>query len=119
MKWIAAILLTLGHLGPWGPVIFVLLYVVSAVTLAPSFFLTVAAGAVFGVWRGSILVFIGAAAGASAAYYVALRLAGSRMLAWLDREPRVAIVRAAVAENSLWVQFLLRLSPAVPFNLLN
>ena len=49
-----------------GPCSFILLYVAAAVTLAPAFFLTVAAGAMFGVWRGSLIVFIGASLGASA-----------------------------------------------------
>ena len=35
------------------------LYIAAAVTLAPAFFLSVAGGAVFGVWQGSLLVFVG------------------------------------------------------------
>ena len=119
MSWISGLLLRLAGIGPWGPVLFVLLYIVSAVTLAPSFLLTVAAGAVYGVAKGSVLVFIGGVLGASAAYWVSLRLAGSRLLRWLDKEPRVEVVRAAVAHEGVWVQFLLRLSPLVPYNLLN
>ncbi len=119
MNWVSAILLRLAGIGPWGPVLFVLLYIVSAVTLAPSFLLTVAAGAIFGVWKGSLLVFTGGVLGASAAYWVAVRLAGTRLLRRFDREPKVALVRASVAHEGVWVQFLLRLSPLVPYNLLN
>jgi uncharacterized membrane protein YdjX (TVP38/TMEM64 family) len=119
MTWLAALLQRLSSLGPWGAALFVLLYILSAVTLAPSFLLTVAAGAIYGVWTGSLLVFIGAVLGASVAFVIARRLAGTRLLGWLDREPRVAIVRQAVAQEGPWVQFLLRLSPLVPFNLLN
>ena len=67
MNGLAGVLLRLAHLGAWGPVLFVLLYIVSAVALVPSFLLTVAAGALFGVWRGSIIVFVGAVLGACAA----------------------------------------------------
>ena len=119
MQWLSALLLRLGALGPWGVLLFVVLYILSAITLAPSFLLTVAAGAIYGVWAGSVLVFVSAALGASAAYVIARWLAGSRLLAWLDREPRVMVVRQAVAHEGAWVQFLLRLSPVVPFNLLN
>ena len=118
-EWLAAVVTRLAQLGPWAPVLFVLLYVVSAVTLAPSFLLTVAAGAMFGVWRGSLLVFVGAVLGASAAYAVSVRLTRLPFLAWLDRDPRVMVVRRAVAGEGARVQFLLRLSPLVPFNLLN
>jgi uncharacterized membrane protein YdjX (TVP38/TMEM64 family) len=119
MDWLAAVVVRLAELGPLAPILFVLLYIVSAVTLAPSFLLTVAAGALFGVWRGTVLVFIGAVLGASAAYAVSLRLTRLPLLAWLDRDPRVIIVRQAVAGEGARVQFLLRLSPIVPFNLLN
>lgn len=120
MDWLAAVVLRLAELGPWAPFIFILLYIAAALTpFAPAFFLTVAAGALFGVWRGTVFVFIGASLGASAAYAVSVRLTRLSFLSWLDRDPRVIIVRQAVAGEGAWVQFLLRLSPLVPYNLLN
>ena len=88
-------------------------------TLAPAFLLTFAAGAVFGLWRGTLLVYVGAVLGASAVYALAAPLARSRVLGWIDRDPRVAAVRRAVVKDSAWIMFLLRLSPLVPYNLLN
>jgi uncharacterized membrane protein YdjX (TVP38/TMEM64 family) len=119
MDWLAPVLLKLSELGPWGPVFFVLLYVAAAVTLAPAFLLTVAAGAMFGVWRGSVVVFIGASLGASAVYVLGSRMSRSRLMARFTRDRRVAAVRDAVAGQGAWVMFLLRLSPLVPFNVLN
>lgn len=98
---------------------FVAAYVVATVTLAPAFLLSMAAGAVFGLWRGTLLVFAGAVLGASAVFAIASPLSRSRLLRRLDRDPRVAAVRRAVAGEGAWVMFLLRLSPAVPFVLLN
>ena len=71
MSWLAAMLLRVGELGLWGVLLFVLLYVAAAVTLAPAFVLSVAAGALFGVWKGSVLVLVSATLGATAAYGVA------------------------------------------------
>ena len=119
MSWLAALLLRVGELGPWGPVLFALLYILFAVTMAPAFLLTVSAGALFGVWRGSALVFVSATLGAMAAYVVAHRLAGTRFIARVILDRRVAAVRLAVAGEGVWVQFLLRLSPIVPYVLLN
>ena len=119
MDWLAPVLLRLAKLGPWGPIAFVALYVIAAVTLAPAFFLTVAAGALFGVWKGSLIVFVGASLGASAVYGLAAPLAHSRWLARVTRDPRVTAVRSAVRGEGVWVMFLLRLSPLVPYNLLN
>jgi len=118
-SWLAALLLRLGELGPWGPILFALLYIAAAVTMAPAFLLTVAAGALFGVWKGSALVFLSATIGACAVYVLARRLARTRLLSWILRDRRVAIVRRAVAGEGAWVQFLLRLSPIVPYVLLN
>jgi len=119
MSWLAALLLRVGELGPWGPILFALLYIVAAVTMAPAFVLSVAAGALFGVWKGSVLAFVSATLGATAAYGVARMLAGTRVVAWIMRDRRVAVVRRAVAHEGAWVQFLLRLSPIVPYVLLN
>jgi uncharacterized membrane protein YdjX (TVP38/TMEM64 family) len=119
MDWLAPVVLRLQDLGPWAPVLFVLIYVVAAVVLAPAFFLTVAAGAMFGVWRGSLVVFIGASLGASAVYALASPLSDSAFMRRLTRDSRVAAVRSAVNAEALWLTFLLRLSPLIPYNILN
>src|SRR6266852_5405659 len=54
----------IGKLGPWGPVIFVGLYVVATVLFVPGSVLTLGAGAVFGVALGSVCVSISATLGA-------------------------------------------------------
>jgi uncharacterized membrane protein YdjX (TVP38/TMEM64 family) len=109
----------LVDLGPWGAVLFVLAYIAASVTLAPAFLLTFAAGAVFGLIRGTLLVYVGAVLGSSAVFAIASPLSRSRLLRWMERDQRVAAVRAAVVGQATWVMFLLRLSPVVPFVLLN
>jgi uncharacterized membrane protein YdjX (TVP38/TMEM64 family) len=117
--WLERLVLALADLGPWGPILFVLAYVVASITLAPAFVLTLAAGAVFGLWRGTLLVYVGAVLGASSVFAIASPLSRSRLFRWLDRDPRVSAVRRAVAGEGAWVMFLLRLSPVIPFVLLN
>ena len=119
MDWIAPLIRELAELGSWGPVLFIVMYVIAAVVLAPAFVLTFSAGAVFGLWRGALLTFVGAVLGASAVYAVAAPLTRSRVLRWIDRDPRVAATRRAVVRDSGWIMFLLRLSPLVPYSLLN
>jgi uncharacterized membrane protein YdjX (TVP38/TMEM64 family) len=118
-EWIAGIVSQLSTLGPSGPVLFILLYIVASLTMAPAFILTFAAGAVWGLWWGSLYVYIGAVLGASAVHFLAGRLVRTRVTQWLDREPRVAAVRRAVAGQGVWIMFLLRLSPLIPFVQLN
>ena len=119
MDWLAPAVLKLTEVGPWAPVLFTLLYIVAAMTLAPAFFLTVAAGAMFGVWRGTLIVFVAASLGASAVYAIGARVANIPWMRRITRDPRVAAVRTAIMGESVWVMFLLRLSPLVPYNVLN
>jgi uncharacterized membrane protein YdjX (TVP38/TMEM64 family) len=119
MEWLAHLLVRIGSMGPWGPVLFALIYVVSSILLAPVFLLTVAAGAIFGLWRGTLLVFITKLISSSVVFGLASPLSRSRLMRWAARDPRVAAVRHAVATDGVWVMFLLRLSPVVPFVLLN
>jgi uncharacterized membrane protein YdjX (TVP38/TMEM64 family) len=119
MEWLSPVVQQLEGLGRWGPVLFIVIYILAAITLAPAFLLTFSAGAVFGLWRGTLLTYVGAVLGASAVYALAAPLARSRLLRWIDRDPRVAATRRAVARDSAWIMFLLRLSPLVPYNLLN
>ena len=119
MDWLQSLAGEVTEVGRWGPVLFIGLYVVAAVTLAPAFVLTFTAGAVFGLWRGTLYVFVGASLGAMAVYGLAVPLARTRILGWIDKDPRMAAARHAVVDHSAWIQFLLRLSPLVPYNLLN
>lgn len=119
MQWVESVILALGDLGPWAPALFIAAYVVVSVTLAPAFLLTVTAGAVFGLWRGSLLVLVGALFGSSVVFGIASPLARTRLIGWLDRDPRIAAVRATIVDDGVWIMFLLRLSPVVPFTWLN
>ena len=52
-------------LGAWGPVGFVLVYAVAVVALVPGAILTLAGGAIFGLFWGTVYVFIAAVIGSS------------------------------------------------------
>src|SRR6266478_2052170 len=49
----------IGNLGPWGPLLFIAIYVVASVLFIPASVLTVGAGALFGIVRGSLYVIVG------------------------------------------------------------
>lgn len=119
MDWLGQLIVRIGSMGPWAPVLFVVAYVISSIFLAPVFLLTIAAGAIFGLWRGTLLVFVTKVLSSSVVFGLASPLSRSRLVRWADRDPRVAAVRRAVADDGVWVMFLLRLSPVVPFVLLN
>jgi uncharacterized membrane protein YdjX (TVP38/TMEM64 family) len=119
MNPLAAVALQLETLGPWGPVAFIALYVLGSIAFVPGALLTLAAGAVFGLWRGALIVFTGAVLGSSAAFAIARTVGRNRVAAWLARDERMAAVGRAVAGKGFTVVLLLRLSPVFPYNLLN
>ncbi len=106
-------------LGPWGPVAFVVGYVVATVAFVPGSLLTLGAGAIFGLVQGVILVLAGATLGASAAFLVSRYVARTAVERRLAGNPRFAAIDRAVGEEGCKIVFLLRLSPVFPFNLLN
>jgi uncharacterized membrane protein YdjX (TVP38/TMEM64 family) len=108
-----------GRLGPWGPVIFIALYVVAAVLFIPGSVLTLGAGAVFGVIRGSVYVSIAATLGAAAAFLVGRYLARDAIARQIEGNTRFAAIDKAVASEGWKIVGLTRLSPVFPFTLLN
>ena len=117
--WLAAALEWIHGTGVWAPIVFVLLYVTACVLLLPGSVLTLGGGAVFGVARGVPIVWLSAIAGATAAFLVGRYLARQ----WVERRvaanPKFQAVDAAVAREGWKIVFLMRLSPVIPFNLLN
>lgn len=106
-------------LGALGPVVFIVGYIVAAVALIPGSLLTLAAGAIFGLVRGTIYVFVAATLGATAAFLVSRYVARRVVERRVSGNARFAAVDRAIATDGRRIVFLLRLSPIVPFNLLN
>src|SRR6266540_1989251 len=109
----------IGKLGPWGPVIFVGLYVVATVLFVPGSVLTLGAGAVFGVALGSVCVSISATLGAAAAFLVGRYLARDAIARKIAKNEKFATIDRAVADEGWKIVLLTRLSPVFPFTLLN
>jgi uncharacterized membrane protein YdjX (TVP38/TMEM64 family) len=109
----------IGNLGPWGPVIFVGLYVVATVLFVPGSVLTLGAGAVFGVVLGSVCVSISATLGATAAFLVGRYLARDAIARRIAKNEKFATIDRAVADEGWKIVLLTRLSPVFPFTLLN
>jgi uncharacterized membrane protein YdjX (TVP38/TMEM64 family) len=105
--------------GAWGPVVFIAGYTIATVGAVPGSLLTLAAGAIFGITAGVGYVFVGAVAGASLAFLIARYLARPAVERRLGWDPRFERIDRAVAGQGLKIVFLLRLSPVLPFNVLN
>jgi uncharacterized membrane protein YdjX (TVP38/TMEM64 family) len=106
-------------LGPWGPMAFVVAYGIAAVLILPCVLLTLAAGALWGVGRGLLYAMTGASLGAALAFLTARYVLRRFVQEYVDRHPRLAAIDRAVEAEGFRLMFLLRLSPIVPYTLLN
>ena len=105
--------------GALGPILFALGYALATVALIPGSLLTLAAGAIFGLAQGTLVVFLGASLGATLAFLVSRYAARSVVEKRLAGHPRFAALDRAVGSQGRRIVFLLRLSPVFPFSLLN
>lgn len=106
-------------LGALAPVVFILGYVVATVAFIPGSVLTLAAGAIFGLLWGTVYVLLGASLGACLAFLIARYLARGWVETKIEGKPKFQAVDRAVAREGGKIVALLRLTPVMPFNLLN
>jgi uncharacterized membrane protein YdjX (TVP38/TMEM64 family) len=107
------------RLGPLAPIVFIIGYAIACVLLVPVSVLTVAAGAIFGIVWGTIYTLVGATIGATAGFFIARYGARGLVERHLASNPRFAAIDQAVGAEGLKIVTLLRLSPVLPFSLLN
>lgn len=106
-------------LGLWGAAVFALVYIAATVLFVPGLILTLAAGALYGLLYGTIVVSIASTLGAGAAFLIGRHLARDKISEVAAKHPKFDAVDEAIAEGGWKIVALLRLSPAVPFNLQN
>ena len=106
-------------LGVWGPLVFILGYAVATVAFIPGSLLTLAAGAIFGLVKGTLYTLCGATLGASGSFLVARYVARRAIERKIAGHAKFAVIDKAVGQEGFKIVALLRLSPIFPFNLLN
>jgi uncharacterized membrane protein YdjX (TVP38/TMEM64 family) len=109
----------IATLGAVGPVVLAVIYVLATVLLAPGSVLTLMAGALFGLWIGSLTVLVGANLGALCSFLLARAQLREKVAKWAEANPKFAALDQAIGQAGFKMVFLSRLSPAFPFVLLN
>ncbi|MEG5141036.1 MULTISPECIES: TVP38/TMEM64 family protein [unclassified Microcoleus] len=113
------VLSQIQHLGIWGPVAFIATYNLATILFVPGSALTLGGGVLFGLWWGSIYVFVAATLGATFAFAIGRYLSRDRVVKYMEAHPKFKALDRAVAKSGLKIVFLTRLCPLFPFNLLN
>ncbi|MEG3870332.1 MULTISPECIES: TVP38/TMEM64 family protein [unclassified Microcoleus] len=113
------LLMRIEDLGWWGPVAFVATYNLATVLFVPGSVLTLGGGAIFGLWWGSVYVFVASILGAVFAFAIGRYLCRDRVVKYMESHPKFKALDRAVSQQGLKIVFLTRLCPLFPFNLLN
>ena len=108
-------LMRISDLGPWAPFWFIIIYIIACLTFFPGFILTMGAGILFGVGKGTLYVSIGATIGAACAFLISRYLARRWVLQRFARNPKFRAIDDAVANEGWKIVGLIRLSPVFPF----
>ncbi len=112
-------LIWVKSLGVLGSIAFMVIYNLATILFIPGSILTLGGGALFGVFWGSIYVFIAATIGATIAFLIGRYLSRDWVSRQLEKYPKFQAIDSAVAREGWKIVFLTRLSPLFPFNLLN
>ncbi|MBV8764817.1 MAG: TVP38/TMEM64 family protein [Hyphomicrobiales bacterium] len=117
-EWVTGFDAWIQGLGIWGPIVFLLVYVIAIVLLVPASVMTLAAGLAFGL-AAIPLVVVAASTGAALAFLLARHFIKRDVRRLIEGRPRAQAIYRAVSGGGWQVVFLLRLSPVMPFSVLN
>jgi uncharacterized membrane protein YdjX (TVP38/TMEM64 family) len=109
----------ISGLGVWAPFWFILTYIVACLTFFPGVILTLGAGILFGVVRGTLYVSIGATIGAGCAFLLSRYIARDWVIRRFSSFPKFRAIDDAVGRDGWKIVGLIRLSPVFPFIPLN
>lgn len=127
--YLQQMLAALQALGGWGLVILAASYILACILFIPGSILTIGAGflaavlyadqPLLAVVIGTITVSAGSVSGASAAFLLGRTLARDWVAEKVQGNRRFRALDEALGRSGLKMVFLVRLSPAFPFNMLN
>jgi hypothetical protein len=105
----------ISGLGALGYAAFYAIYVVAALLFVPGAALTIGAGFLFGLVRGTAIVSAASTTAAGLAFLIARHVARGAVEARARKDARFTAIDRAIGERGWKIVALLRLSPAVPF----
>jgi uncharacterized membrane protein YdjX (TVP38/TMEM64 family) len=109
----------IAGMGNLGMVAYVALYIVAVVAAVPGLPISIAAAAIFGAFKGVILVSIGSTLGASLAFLIARYLARDAIYRRLSGNDKFRRLDRLTEQHGAIIVAITRLVPLFPFNLLN
>ncbi len=118
-EWLLQLVAWADGAGWVGGAGYIATYVGTTLALLPGFVLTLGAGFLYGPVVGTLIVSPASVLGATLAFVLGRRFFRDRIQRKIASQPRFAAIDRAVEKNAFKMILLLRLSPLVPFSLLN
>lgn len=109
----------IGELGPWGPLVFVLIYVLMTVLAVPGTVMTLIAGGIFGSLAGVALVSLASTLGACLAFLIGRYLAREAITRRFGGNEKYQRLNDLTQKHGAIIVVLVRLIPLFPFNVVN
>ncbi len=98
---------------------FVVIYILIVLLIFPASWLSIAAGYLYGIYLGSLIVFFSAFIGASISFFISKRFFSKKVLAMINKFPKLSLLENIIQRGGLKLIILTRLSPLFPFSILN
>ena len=105
------------QLGPWAPLVFIVLYVVTVIFFLPASILTAGGGFIWGMAQGSLYVLIAATIAANVTFLLGRHIARNWVAHRMESQPRFKALDEAVAREGWKIVALIRLAPVFPFSI--
>lgn len=103
-----------------GSLLFLAIYTVALVLMVPAMVMSMCSGAIFGLLAGTVIVWLGSAVGQVMAFIVGRYLLRDFVLRYLTNNfPKWGAIDRALEREGWKLVTMLRLSPIVPWNILN
>lgn len=105
--------------GPWGPAVYVLLYVGATLLFLPGTPFTVLAALLFGTWGGFLVMMVATTLSAAAGFLIARYAAKSMVESYLGHTDTFRRLRSLVEEDRSYVIPTIRFLPIFPYSFNN
>ncbi|MAI78478.1 MAG: hypothetical protein CL917_06040 [Deltaproteobacteria bacterium] len=117
--WMSNFNAYVSELGPLGPVLYALGFAASVALFLPVLPLSLGAGALFGLWIGFAVALVGATTGATISFLLARTLLRELVKKKIMKRSIFQALDKAISKSGGRVVFLTRLSPIIPFAIIN
>jgi uncharacterized membrane protein YdjX (TVP38/TMEM64 family) len=119
IEWLQGAIEAFDSMGPPGYVLFVAAYIVAGLLLLPEAAFTIAAGALFGMFWGTLIAWASANVTAALAFFAARTALRERVERLAENNKWMKAVNHALPKEGWKVVALARLSPLLPFGAQN